>query len=61
MIENRGEAVAVVISKEEFDRLQHLRVEPRPSAMAELLEVTRRLKAEGELELEFPPRKLKPD
>jgi prevent-host-death family protein len=61
VIENRGEAVAVVVSKQEFDRLQQLRAEPRPSAMAELLEVTRKLKAEGELELELPPRELEPD
>ncbi len=61
VIENRGEAVAVVISKQEFDRLQQLRAEPRPSAMAELLELTRTLKAEGELELELPARPLEPD
>ena len=60
VIENRGEAVAVVISKPEFDRLQQLRAEPRPSAMAELLELTRKLKTEGELELDLPPRKLEP-
>ena len=55
------QAVAVVVSKREFDRLQQLRVEPKPSAMAALLEVTRQLKAEGELELELPARELEPD
>lgn len=61
VIENRGEPVAVVVSKQEFDRLQQLRVEPKPSAMAALLEVTRQLRAEGELELELPARELEPD
>lgn len=58
VIENRGEAVAVVISKQEFDRLHEARAEPRPSAMAELLELTRKLKEQGDLELELPPRAL---
>jgi hypothetical protein len=53
--------VAVVLSKQEFDRLQQLGAKPRPSAMAELLEFPRKLKAEGELELELPPRELEPD
>ena len=61
VIENRGEPVAVVISKAEFDRLQQLHAPPRPSAMAELLEFTRKLKAQGDLELELPRRELEPD
>ena len=60
VIENRGEAVAVVISKQEFDRLQALRAEPRPSAMAELLSFTRKLQEQGDLELSLPPRELEP-
>ena len=58
VIENRGEAVAVVISKQEFDRLQQLRAEPQPTAMAALLEFTAKLKAQGDLELELPAREL---
>ncbi len=61
VIENRGESVAVVISKREFDRLSQLQAEPRPSAMAELLEFTRALKAGGDLELELPRRDLEAD
>lgn len=61
VIENRGEPVAVVISKQEFDRLQQLRSEPRPSAMAELLDFTRKLKEQGDLELELPARVLEVD
>lgn len=60
VIENRGQAVAVVISKQEFDRLQQLRAEPLPSAMAEFLAFTRKLQEQGDLELELPPRELEP-
>jgi prevent-host-death family protein len=61
VIENRGEAVAVVISKQEFDRLQQLREEPRASPMAELLAFTQKLKQQGDLGLELPARELGPD
>ena len=56
VIENRGEPVAVVISKREFDRLQHLHAAPKPSAMAEFLEFTRHLRQQGDLEFELPAR-----
>ena len=61
VIENRGEAVAVVISKREFDRLSLLEAAPRPSAMAEFLEFTQKLKARGDLEFELPARPLELD
>ena len=61
VIENRGEAVAVVISKQEFDRLQQLREEPRPSPMAEFLAFTRKLREQGALDLDLPARELVPD
>lgn len=61
IIENRGEAVAVVISKQEFDRLQQLREEPRPAPMAEFLAFTRKLKEQGDLDLKLPARELEPD
>ncbi|MDP3236110.1 MAG: type II toxin-antitoxin system Phd/YefM family antitoxin [Myxococcales bacterium] len=61
VIENRGESVAVIISKQEFDRLSQLGAEPRPSAMAELLEFTQKLKARGALEFELPRRELEPE
>ena len=61
IIENRGEAVAVVISKAEYDRLEQFQAKPAPSAMAELLDFTRKLKEQGDLELDLPPRQLEPD
>lgn len=61
VIENRGEAIAVVISKAEFDRLQALEAIPPVSPMVELLELTRKLKADGDLELVLPRRELEPD
>lgn len=61
VIENRGESVAVILSKQEFDRLSQLRAEPRPTAMAELLDFTRKLKAQGDLEFELPGRDLETD
>lgn len=57
VIENRGEPVAVVLSKADYDRLQTAAAEPRPSAMHELLAWTARLKGEEGLELELPRRK----
>ena len=61
VIESRGEAVAVVISKSEYDRLQSLGHEPRPTALAQLIEWTEALKAEGDLELDADPRRVEPD
>ncbi len=61
VIENRGEPVAVVLSKQEYDRLQQLHQPPQPSAMAELLALTDRLKQQGDFELELPPRALEPE
>ena len=61
VIENRGEPVAVVLSKAEFDRLQVADTKPRPSPLAEFLEFTEALKAAGDLSFEVPPRKLDPE
>lgn len=60
VIESRGEAVAVVLSKGEYDRLQQLEARPRPTAVAALLDLTDALKEEGDLELELPRRELEP-
>ena len=48
-------------SSSRFDRLHEARAQPRPSAMAELLAFTRKLKEQGDLELELPPRSLEPE
>lgn len=61
VIANRGEAVAVVLSKSDYDRLQQLSAAPRPTALAEFLEFTARLKTEGDLGLDLPKRRLEPD
>ena len=61
VIESRGEEVAVVLSKHEFDQLQQLRAKPRATPIAELLDFTERLKAGGDLELVIPPREIEPD
>lgn len=61
IIENRGEAVAVVISKAEYDRMEQVQAKPEPSAMSELLELTRKLKEEGDLDFDLPGRELEPD
>lgn len=61
VIENRGTAVAVVVSKAEFDRLQAIQATPRPTALEDLLELTSKLKAEGDLGFGIPPRELEAD
>jgi len=61
VIENRGEAVAVVVSKAEFDRLQQAQARPQPTALAALVDFTEKLKQGGDLALEIPARTLEPD
>jgi prevent-host-death family protein len=58
VIENRGEPVAVVLSKAEYDRLQSAAAEPRPTAMREFLDRTAKLRGQDGLELELPPRRV---
>lgn len=54
VIESRGEEVAVVLSKAEYERLRS--VEPQKTGIQKWLELTERLRAEGELNLELPSR-----
>ena len=58
LIESRGEPVAVVLSKDEFDRLRSLEATRRPTELARLIEFTDQLKAKGDLEMKLPPRAL---
>jgi prevent-host-death family protein len=61
VIESRGDAVAVVVSKQEFDRLQELARAPAPSPMSDWLEWVADFKRGKDLELEVPPRKVERD
>ena len=56
VIESRGEPVAVVISKAEFDRLRALEAETQPTPLARLLEFTDSLKLRADLTLDLPAR-----
>ena len=58
VIESRGEEVAVVISKRDFDRLQAASEKPAPSPMQQWLDWVARLKGRADLELELPPRRV---
>lgn len=57
VIENRGEEVAVVLSIEEYERLQQQAALPRPTPLAEFLDFTSKLKNEGDLSFELPRRR----
>ena len=61
VIESRGDAVAVVISKQEFDRLQELSKAPARSPMRDWLDWVAAHKKSGDLELELPARKVGDD
>lgn len=56
VIENRGEAVAVVLSIADYQRLQALASTPRPTAMQRWLATVEALKAGEDLALELPAR-----
>lgn len=58
VIENRGEQVAVVLSVSEYERRQAARVVSRPTPLARLVELAEQLKAEGDLSIELPKRKV---
>lgn len=58
VIESHGQAVAVVISKDEYDRLARESATPKQTALAAFLEFTDSLKAHGSLDLEIAPRSL---
>ena len=61
VIESRGQTVAVVLSKQEFDRLQELTRKPAPNPMKQWLEWVSELKRGTDLELKLPPRRLDPE
>ncbi len=56
VIENRGEAVAVVLSIADYQRLQTLASTPRPTAMQRWLATIETLKASEDLEITLPAR-----
>ncbi len=58
VIESRGEEIAVVMSKVEFERLQSLSASPRRTAMADFIAFTDKLRAEGDMDFELPKREL---
>lgn len=58
VIESRGDAIAVVISKQEFDRLQGLAQAPAPSPMQDWLAWVADYKKGKALELALPPREV---
>ncbi|MEW6431728.1 MAG: type II toxin-antitoxin system Phd/YefM family antitoxin [Myxococcota bacterium] len=61
VIENRGEAVAVVLSMDEYRRLTELEAQPRETPMQAWLASVERLKAGRDLSIDLPPRRLSDD
>lgn len=57
VIENRGTAVAVVLSAEAYAALSKRAEAPKPSPMAQWLDETAKLKAAHDLSLEVAPRR----